>query len=157
MAPFSQGFYSNGLSAYGPPVPTYRPIPGVFGGGDSQFFPVPPLLMPPYGGPGWMNMHRLPITKADLALAEGRPYPFQVRSPSLTFEIKLPTESARVFVGDVEQNGLGHTRFVATPPLENREWHTFDVRAEWFSEEGKVTLIKRVMGRAGDQIEVVFK
>src|SRR5256885_3523121 len=40
---YYHGFYGNGLSMYGPPVPTYKPIPGVFGGGDSQYFGLPPL------------------------------------------------------------------------------------------------------------------
>ena len=32
VMPFDYGgFYGNGLSRYGPPVPTYKPIPGVFG------------------------------------------------------------------------------------------------------------------------------
>ncbi|MEZ6141830.1 MAG: TIGR03000 domain-containing protein [Zavarzinella sp.] len=43
------GFWGNGMSMYGPPVPSYRPIPGVFGGADSQFFPIPP----DYGFPGF--------------------------------------------------------------------------------------------------------
>jgi hypothetical protein len=29
-------FWSNGLSLYGPPVPTQGPIPGSFGGGDAR-------------------------------------------------------------------------------------------------------------------------
>lgn len=30
------GFWLNGNSLYGPPVPTYGPVPGSFGGGDAQ-------------------------------------------------------------------------------------------------------------------------
>jgi len=32
------GFYSNGLSGYGPPVITGAPIPGYFGGSDQRYF-----------------------------------------------------------------------------------------------------------------------
>ena len=39
------GFYSNGFSMYGPPVPTYGPVPGYFGGGDQRlnnyYYPEP--------------------------------------------------------------------------------------------------------------------
>src|SRR6266446_4839680 len=30
------GFWSNGFSQYGPPVPTYGSVPGVFGGSDQR-------------------------------------------------------------------------------------------------------------------------
>src|SRR5436190_23532347 len=30
------GFWSNGLSLYGPPVPTYVTVPGTFGGADQR-------------------------------------------------------------------------------------------------------------------------
>src|ERR1700733_14876329 len=30
------GFYGNGMSMYGPPVPTYSPVPGTFGGSDYR-------------------------------------------------------------------------------------------------------------------------
>lgn len=44
------GFFSNGFSMYGPPVPTYMPVPGVYGGGsDSRFYDFYPgygLTMP---------------------------------------------------------------------------------------------------------------
>lgn len=32
------GFYSNGFSMYGPPVPTYAPVPGVYGGSSQRFY-----------------------------------------------------------------------------------------------------------------------
>jgi uncharacterized protein (TIGR03000 family) len=41
---YYQGFYGTGFSAYGPPVPTYGPVPGVFGGSDQLFGRYPPLL-----------------------------------------------------------------------------------------------------------------
>src|SRR5688500_2454529 len=31
-----QGFWSNGFSLYGPPVPTYGTVPGYFGGADQR-------------------------------------------------------------------------------------------------------------------------
>ncbi len=44
------GFYGNGFSKYGPPVPTYGPIPGVFGGSDQKNYG----FIPTWGyGLGW--------------------------------------------------------------------------------------------------------
>lgn len=42
-----RGFYSNGFSLYGPPVPTYAPVPGVFGGSDQRSYGLPPNLIRP--------------------------------------------------------------------------------------------------------------
>src|SRR5262245_3788726 len=53
---YYQRFYGNGRSMYGPPVPTYKPIPGVFGGADSQFFGLPPIY------PGWMSGVYIPLS-----------------------------------------------------------------------------------------------
>src|SRR5437763_3567537 len=64
--------WSNGFSLYGPPVPTYGPVPGAFGGSDQRLdvyppgfaFPsigivvplnrpnaVPAIVEPPFAGP----------------------------------------------------------------------------------------------------------
>ncbi len=39
-------FWSNGYSLYGPPVPTYGPIPGSFGGSQQRFHGVAPYFAP---------------------------------------------------------------------------------------------------------------
>ena len=51
---YYQGFYGNGLSMYGPPVPTYRPIPAC-SAGDSQFFGLPLYQ------PGFYNFAYIPL------------------------------------------------------------------------------------------------
>ena len=74
------GFYGNGYSAYGPPVPTYGPFPGVFGGSDQRLMQNPPI----FGfGTGWFG-YRSPSP---------RPAPnFDYRAPGLSpFDGILPT------------------------------------------------------------------
>ena len=52
------GFYSNGFSEYGPPVPTYAPVPGMFGGSDQRFLGSDPR-----------PISRTPITAGDVKLS----------------------------------------------------------------------------------------
>jgi uncharacterized protein (TIGR03000 family) len=42
-----RGFWSNGFSLYGPPVPTYGIVPGTFGGSDQRIYPLAPIWFPP--------------------------------------------------------------------------------------------------------------
>jgi hypothetical protein len=46
-----RGFWSNGYSLYGPPVPTYGIVPGTFGGSDQRLYPLPPMW---FGGPTFL-------------------------------------------------------------------------------------------------------
>ncbi len=54
---YFNGSWGNGLSMYGPPVPTGKPVPGMFGGGDSRFFAPPPLY------PGWLYGVYIPLNQ----------------------------------------------------------------------------------------------
>ena len=156
---YYHGFYGNGLSMYGPPVPTYKPVPGVFGGGDSQYFGLPPLY------PGWMYEMYVPGCKggtlppavlgpSDAVLP--LPAPMLDKPAPLEVEIRLPREDARLFIDDVEVKGTGTVRVFATPPLPTAEAFNYDLRAEWTIDGLTTTHTKRVTGRAGEKAVVDF-
>ena len=106
---YYNGFYGNGLSMYGPPVPTYKPIPGVFGGGDSQFFGPPPIY------PGWVSGAYIPLARA-IAPASGgnRTPPAELPVPAAPAGQNRPhwrwrsacsTVDSRLFVDGAEVKG----------------------------------------------------
>lgn len=156
---YYSGYYGNGLSMYGPPVPTYKPIPGVFGGSDSQFFGPPPIY------PGWISGAYIPLSRpaplpADViqAPAELPPPAAMLDKPiALEVEVRLPTDSTRLFVDGTEVKGTGTERKFATPPLETTAPITYELRAEWKVDGLTTTHTKSVTGRAGDKLVVEFK
>ena len=162
MPNYYNGFYGNGLSMYGPPVPTGKPIPGVFGGGDSQFFGLPPLY------PGWVYECYIPINRPDRLPAgvlnpDGPPAPELLPAPTLEkpapleVEVRLPREDAVLFVDGVEAKGSGPVRSLSTPPFATAQAFTYDLRAEWKDDGRTTTHSKRVTGRAGEKVVVEFK
>ena len=161
MPNYYNGFYGNGLSMYGPPVPTGKPVPGMFGGGDSQFFGLPPLY------PGWMYEICVPINKPDRLPAgvlepgaipqpEILPAPALDKPAPLEVEVRLPREDAVLFIDGVEAKGTGITRVLTTPPFATAQAFTYDLRAEWKQDGRTTTHSKRVTGRAGEKVVADF-
>lgn len=150
------GFYGNGLSLYGPPVPTYRPIPGVFGGGDSQYFGLPPLYRP-----GFYNFAYVPLSKpaplpaaiADAPPIEVLPAPAAKAGP-LEVEVRVPRADAKVFIDGVESKGEGRVRPFATPELEAGQEARYEIRVEWTVGGLTTTHTKTITGRAGGRVVV---
>jgi uncharacterized protein (TIGR03000 family) len=156
---YYNGFYGNGLSMYGPPVPTYKPIPGVFGGGDSQFFGPPPIY------PGWVSGAYIPLSRPSRLPAAVVEAPAELPPPAvllekpvaLEVEVRLPNDNARLFVDGAEVQGSGVHRKFATPPLETTAPFTYELRAEWTVDGLTTTHSKSVTGKAGDKLVVEFK
>ena len=156
---YYNGFYGNGLSMYGPPVPTYKPIPGVFGGADSQFFGLPPLF------PGWMYEVHVPVGKPgalpdELLGPPGAilppPAPVLDKPAALEIEVRLPREDARLFVDGTEMKSNGAVRLLTTPAVPTAEAFTYELRAEWTDKGLMTTHSKRVTGHAGEKVVVNF-
>jgi uncharacterized protein (TIGR03000 family) len=164
------GTWGNGLSMYGPPVPTGKPVAGMYGGGDSQFFPLPPLY------PGWMYEIYIPLSKP-VPLPQGlieqdalppgaelpRPSPVPPgpapkldKPAALEIEVRLPTENAQLFIDGAATKSTGMVRTFASPVLERAETLTYDIRAEWTIDGLKTTHSKRVTGHAGEKVVVEF-
>ena len=130
---YFNGSWGNGLSMYGPPVPTGKPVPGMFGGGDSRFFAPPPLY------PGWLYGVYIPLNQpatlprgvwetfpsAGLPTpANELPRPAEVVPPpapvlenpsTLEIEVRLPHEDARLFIDGQPTKSSGAIRKFATP------------------------------------------
>ena len=171
------GNYSNGLSMYGPPVPTYRPIPGVFGGGDSRFFPPPPAYMPGFYNYAWLPIHQTkPILPngyvqkdpvvltpaplpASIAQGDGSPPNLGVLTDSAPFELEIhvPKADAQVFINGQNSPGAGAVRTFKSSPVDAVASHTMEVKAVWSTAEGKVSHTKRVTSHPGERTKVVFK
>jgi uncharacterized protein (TIGR03000 family) len=152
------GFYGNGLSMYGPPVPTGRPIPGVFGGGDSAFFDLPPIY------PGWLHAGYGPVSRP-CALPPtlfGPPSPVLPPAPvldrpaALVVEVRLPRADARLFIDGQECQGTGTVRHFKTPAVTSMQPLSYELRAEWNVEGYGTTHAMRLTGRAGDTVVADF-
>lgn len=167
--------WGNGLSLYGPPVPTGRPVAGSFGGGDSQFFAPPPYY------PGWMGVY-IPLNKpaplppgvfetypgADLPVPRGNvlPRPMELLPPpapkldkpaAMEIEVRLPSDDARVFIDGEATKSTGAVRTFATPVKTHAETMAYDIRAEWKIDGLTTTHTKRVIGQPGEKVVVEFK
>jgi uncharacterized protein (TIGR03000 family) len=73
-----RGFYSNGYSMYGPPVPTYFTVPGIFNGSDQHSYDGPAWFVPrqPATPPGPDGPVMVPVRRANQSSApKDRPAP----------------------------------------------------------------------------------
>lgn len=162
---FYNGTWGNGLSLYGPPVPTGKPIPGMFGGGDSRFFPLPPAY------PGWSYLSFAPLSQPGQLPAgvfepgEVLPFPGELLPPPapaldrpapLEMEVRLPREDALVFIDGEPTKSVGAVRMFASPSRPTAEAFTYEVRAEWKVDGLTTTLTRRVTGHAGERVVVEF-
>jgi uncharacterized protein (TIGR03000 family) len=158
------GTWGNGLSMYGPPVPTGKPVAGMFGGGDSQFFPLPRLY------PGWVYEVYVPVQPAPLpegviapdgalpkpAEVLPAPAPMLEKPAAMDIEVRLPEKDAKVFIDGAETKSTGDVRIFASPVHERAETLSYDVRAEWKVDGLMTTHTRRVTGRAGEKVVVEF-
>jgi uncharacterized protein (TIGR03000 family) len=140
---YYRGFYGNGQSMYGPPVPTYGPVPGVFGASDEKIRHLPPV----FGyGTGWFGKRSpspRPLPNFDyVAPGHFLPYPEPIApvepaAPDACMRLEVRVlESARVFIDGAATTQTGAVRNFASPVLNPEQVYTYTIRAEW-DEEGK--------------------
>lgn len=154
------GNYSNGMSMYGPPVPTHRPVPGMFGGGDSMFFPPPRDYRPGFFNYAEIPIHKpatLPTTISDPQISVAPTLEVLRKIAPLEMEVHLPTKDAKLYIDGDATTSTGGIRLFKSPPLDALEQYTYEVKAEWDSPEGKVTHTKKVTGRSGERVKVEFQ
>jgi uncharacterized protein (TIGR03000 family) len=154
------GFYSNGFSMYGPPVPTYGPVAGSFGGSDQRFYNYYPgfgLNVPlnrsyPPGG-----SYRTPPPP----LPTGLPSMFYP-TPQLTYpapivvEVIVPDAAAEVVFDGTATDQAGTSRRFQSPPLPMGKTYQYEVRARWQengAEQGRTRIIPV---QAGQRVVVDF-
>jgi uncharacterized protein (TIGR03000 family) len=160
---YYRGFYGNGQSMYGPPVPTYGPVPGVFGGSDERLRPLPPV----FGyGTGWFHYRSpspRPVPNFEF-VAPGNylPYPEPIApvepaapDACMRLEVRVP-ESAQVFIDGAATKQSGTVRSFASPALNADQVYTYTLRAQW-EENGKPRSETRtITGKAGTPYIIDF-
>jgi uncharacterized protein (TIGR03000 family) len=159
-------FWSNGLSLYGPPVPVYGPLPGVFGNNDLvRQWQNRPTLGLGFGYLGWYGTFRAsprphPVTVNVWPTGEPVPEPAPVAGPGviagecLHLSVKVPQPAAEVFVDGVKTGQTGTDRLFESPPLESGKEYAYELTARWV--EGGVTVERKkvVTGKPGEVVRV---
>jgi uncharacterized protein (TIGR03000 family) len=148
-------FWGNGMSLYGPPVPTYRAIPGVFGAADDRFHGPPPNFgLTPWG---WGSYGFIPLNSPSSRNTDSPRVSFLDNAGTpIKLEVLVPTPNTKVFIDNQETTSTGLQRYFNSPSLLGRDTYTYSIRAEWTDGENKVTHTKQVSGRPGDQVRVEF-
>jgi uncharacterized protein (TIGR03000 family) len=154
------GFWSNGFSLYGPPVPTYGIVPGVFGGADQRLgnFPLAPNIQiyngasiglgtPGAGGAGPRRRHL--YEGAGMAGA----------TPTLgqaTVEVRVPVANAEVFFEGINTRQNGLQRQFLSPPIVVGQTLFYKVQARWKQDGKDVDQTRSVGVRANETVVVDF-
>lgn len=157
-------FWSNGLSLYGPPVPTYGPIPGSFGGSDQRFMGPPGFGMwdrrrhplPPRDPSVIPERHRLalppelrgtPVPSLNL-----RPVPAPVSTPTpATLEFVLPPGATLSVNGQPVPTPDGP---LTTAPLEPGRHYRYEVEATWDAGGTPARQSRTVTFAPGERVRV---
>ena len=170
-----QGFYSNGFSLNGPPVPTYGAIPGTFGGSDQRFYGA----TVPFGYPFGLGVTLIPRRGEPMAPGVGQPIPdlnmlrpaqplmrresvIQTSPPirltqptSATLEIIVPPEA--IVTLDGEKTTLtGSLRRFETPALPLEKTYLYTIEAEWKAGDQPIRQTRAIRFQPGDRLRVDF-
>ncbi len=159
------GYYGNGISMYGPPVPTYAPVPGTFGASDNSVIQNAPMLGV---GLGFSFDHPTPppavVPPAVAAPARDEPLVLdpkmlglQIDDKMMIVEVRLPIENAAVFFNDQFTNTKGPLRLFSSPAnLKPGQSYQYTVRAEWIIDGQKVSKTLKVTGTPGQRVVADF-
>ena len=158
-------FWSNGLSLYGPPVPVYGPIPGVFGNSDLvNQWRSSPTLGGGFAYYGWVGPYRAsprfrnpsvdpwPVLEriGDPKIVANVNEPTQV----LFLSVKVPQPAAELFVDGVKTAMTGTDRLFESPPLTGDKEYAYDIVARWTEGGATVERKKTVKGKPGEVVRV---
>jgi uncharacterized protein (TIGR03000 family) len=162
-------FWTNGLSLYGPPVPTYGPTPGVLGNSDFvQQWRHSPTLGGGFGVYGWVGpyrasprfrnpsvnpwpvMERLVVEGSDAKVVANDVPSGQV----LYLSVKVPQPAAEIFVDGMKTAMTGTDRLFESPPLSGDKEYAYDIVARWTEGGATVERKKTVKGKPGEVVRV---
>jgi uncharacterized protein (TIGR03000 family) len=160
--------WSNGLSLYGPPVPVYGPVPGVFGNNDlvRQYRST---LAPGFAGYGWIGIYAAsprprhpnvsvwPTVESVSGAPVGTvPAPARTGGGCITLSVRVPQPAAEVFVDGTKTVQTGTDRIFESPPLEAGKPFKYTVTARWVERGQVVEMSKEVTGTPGEVVRVDF-
>ncbi len=163
-APGAAGsFWTNGQSLYGPPVPTYGPIPGVFGASDAgrHFFKAPPPASAVWFGLGWAGYRspsprHLPLTVSVDPPPAAPPAVPADGGACIRLAVRLPDPDADVWIENTPVTQKGADRLFESPPLAVGPTYRYEVVARW-KENGRERAESRtITGAAGQTLTVDF-
>jgi uncharacterized protein (TIGR03000 family) len=155
------GFWTNGLSLYGPPIPTYGPVPGTFGGSDAhRFYSDPPL----FGfGLNYLGYRSPSPRLANPTVSvyppgqepppRGRLLPAPTNARCARVEVTLPHPDADVWLNGTAVRGSGATRGFESPELEAGKTYQYEVVARW-QQDGRERAESRTVTVAAGQTAV---
>lgn len=142
------GFYSNGFSMYGPPVPTYGPQAGTFGASDQRIDAFRGQF-PPYGVYGYGD--EPPLAAPVVVEPPGaKPLTTQI-------DVHLPDPEAVVIFDGRDTGSTGADRTFRTPPLNAGPLYKFDIVARWTEGGQPVEKRETIQFRAGQRVRVTFE
>lgn len=164
-----RGFWPNGLSLYGAPVPTPGVVPGVFGNYDlaRQWRAFPLYGIGAYGslgiyspgmnpGPG-PRLRRMPIPyDSPLPILEGlasEPPGGAKVGGTIILSVRVPQPAAEVFVNGKRTTQTGTDRTFESPPAAGKD---YTVTARWIERGQTVEVSKVVTGAPGEVVRVDF-
>ena len=142
------GFYGNGMSLYGPPVPTYGSTPGTFGASDNRVNQNGPA----FGGPIGVYA-TFPRSRWRPDAETVQPVP---AADALMVEVRVPLENAVVFVNEQVTKQNGHVRYYSSPSLATGENYRYTVRAVWTIDGKHNDRTVTVEGKPGERLLADF-
>jgi uncharacterized protein (TIGR03000 family) len=150
------GFYGNGMSMYGPPVPTYGPIPGTFGGSDYRVNQNAPFVGFPVGIYATYSRSRPAASRNGEPLLLDDAIRGPLDSDKLLVEVRVPLDNVIVFINDrvTKQNGL--VRYFASPSLKTDENYQYTIRAVWTVNGQRNDKTMVVEGKPGERAVADF-
>jgi len=163
-------FWTNGLSLYGPPVPTYTPTPGVFGAADSQktFFRNPPPANGVFVGLGWGG-YRSPSPRGvtptvsvfppgqSVTLIQAPPAATAEGQPCLRVVVRVPDPNAEVWIDNKATVQRGSERLFESPPLVPGQSFRYELVAKWVVNGQEKAESRSVTGEPGQTVAVDFR
>jgi len=160
------GFWTNGLSLYGPPVPTFAPVPGVFGGSDAHrvYFGQTPFPFGAYGwGLGWAGT-RSPSPRNHTptvsvhppveSVYAGGPPPSSPQCARLS--VRVPHPDAELWIDTKTTKQTGSDRSFESPELGEGQTYRYKLVANWKVNGEERAESRNVIVQAGQSFVVDF-
>jgi uncharacterized protein (TIGR03000 family) len=165
-------FWTNGLSLYGPPIPTYGPTPGVFssGGSGKHFLRNPPPANAVWVGLGWggyrspwprsgprdVSVYPAPGAGPSVQVVPGEPALTPDGAPCLRLSVLLPDPDADVWIERTEMKQKGTERTFVSPALEAGKSYRYEIVARWTADGREKAESRTATGQAGQTIRIDF-
>ncbi len=150
------GFWSNGFSMYGPPVPTYGSVPGYFGGSDQRLSNFPNISIQNgadiglgHSGSGGAGPRRRHWAGAD-GIAAPTPATGQA-----VIDVRVPAADAEVSFEGTNTRQTGTRRLFQSPVVQVGTTYYYKIRARWKLPDGTTADQERSVGVRANETTVV--